>query len=73
MSGEDFNQEVFGTLANIMIGVEYIGILLIVGIALLVSVALPWNWLRRLRMALGIICLAGAAAIYVWLTMMVGG
>lgn len=73
MTGEEFNQEVFGTLAGIMIGVEYIGMLLIAGFALLLSAALPFPWFRRLRLYAGLICLAGAAAIYIWLTMMVGG
>jgi hypothetical protein len=73
MAGEDFNQEVFGTLANIMIGVQYIGILLIAGIALLVSVALPFPWFRRARLVLGILSLVGAAAIYIWLYLNVGG
>lgn len=63
---DEFNDKVFGTLAEIMIGVQYSGILFLIGLGLLATLLLPLPF-GKLRAVLGILCVLAAVLVFVLL------
>lgn len=57
---------VIGDIAEIMIGVQYIGILLLIGVVVLLTMVLPLPF-KRARAFVGLFCLLAAALVFVWL------
>lgn len=59
--------DAFGYLATIMIASQYMGIAIVAGAILLLSLLLPWKGFFKVRAALGVVCLLIAGGIYAWL------
>ncbi|MFA5744461.1 MAG: hypothetical protein WC936_06625 [Candidatus Nanoarchaeia archaeon] len=57
---------VIGDIAEIMIGVQYSGILFLIGLGLLATLLLPLPF-GKLRAVLGILCILAAAIVFVLL------
>jgi hypothetical protein len=57
---------VIGDIAEIMIGVQYSGILFLIGLGILVTLLLPLPF-GKLRAVLGILCILAAVLVFVLL------